>query len=232
MPEKKKQDIVYAVTNPAMPDWVKIGISSGGEKGLIERIRGLYRTNVPLQFKLEYAIRVENARAIEGEIKRAFKEHRRNPNREFYKISSESATSILKIAQIGGGEELRHDEIKNISDAEVPKNELRERDREEKVVNERRSNFKFSDLGIATNEVLVFKPDETKKATVIAAKKIAYGDEGDEEVKEYSVSRLAKKLLGVSYSVNGSLYWIHKGETLDEIRRRKEEEELDELAEE
>jgi len=228
MPKKQniKQDILYAVTNPAMPDWVKIGISSGGETGLIKRIRGLYSTNVPLQFKLEYAVRVENARTIEGKIKLAFKEHRRNPNREFYKISPESAKSILEIAQIGGGEELRPDEIKKISNAEVPKNELRERDHEEEVVNARRSKFRFSDLDIEDGAELVFTHDKTKKATVLASKnKVAY------EGKEYSVSRLATILLKSPTSVSGTLYWTYNGETLDEIRRRKEDE-LDDLTEE
>jgi len=224
-----EKDIVYAVANPAIPDWVKIGITSGGEKGLIQRMNALYNTSVPLRFTLVYAARVKNisARDIEKAIAELLQEERENPKREFYKTSQGKAKSILTVVKIAnGGEELSLDEIKNISNKGVPKNELEEREREEWVNIKRRLNFTFPELGIKNGSILVFTQDETKKATVRGPKKVEY------EGKSYSVSGLAKKLLDYSYGVSGSLYWTYEGETLDEIRRRKEADELNKLTDE
>ena len=35
-----------------------------------------------------------------------------------------------------------------------------------------------------------------------------------------SLSAAAKKVLGVAYGVNGTLYWMYQGETIWERRRR------------
>jgi hypothetical protein len=40
-----------------------------------------------------------------------------------------------------------------------------------------------------------------------------------------SLSASAQKLLGYPYQVQGTIYWIYEGETLDERRRRLESEE-------
>jgi len=224
-----EKDIVYAATNPAMPDWVKIGITSGGEKGLRKRLNDLYNTSVPLRFTIVYAARVKNisAREIEKAIAELLQEERENPKREFYKTSQGKAKSILTVVKLAnGGEELSLDEIKNISNKGVPKNELEELQREERDDIKRRLNFTFPELGIKKGSVLVFTQDETKKATVIGPKKVEY------EGKSYSLSGLAKLLLKTRYSVNGSLYWTYKGETLDELRRRKEADKLNKLTEE
>jgi len=225
-----KKDIIYALTNRAMPDWVKFGISSGGEEGLRKRMKALYNTSVPLRFEVVYAARVKNisAREIEKAIAVLLEEERENPKREFYKTSQGKAKTILTtlVKLANGGEELSLDEIKNISNKGVPKNELEELQREERDDIKRRLNFTFPELGIKKGSVLVFTQDETKKATVIGPKKVEY------EGKSYSLSGLAKLLLKTRYSVNGSLYWTYKGETLDELRRRKEADKLNKLTEE
>ena len=40
-----------------------------------------------------------------------------------------------------------------------------------------------------------------------------------------SPSTAAQKILGYPYSVQGTVYWMYEGETLDERRRRLESEE-------
>ena len=55
--------IVYVITNPAMPNLVKIGRTSQEEAGT--RIAQLYTTGVPVPFNLEYACRVQNSEEVE-----------------------------------------------------------------------------------------------------------------------------------------------------------------------
>ena len=51
--------IVYVLTNPAMPGLVKIGKTYADDVGL--RLGQLYTTGVPLPFDLGYACKVPNA---------------------------------------------------------------------------------------------------------------------------------------------------------------------------
>jgi hypothetical protein len=52
------QEIIYILTNEAMPDLVKIGYTNNS---LEERLKQLDRTNLPLPFEVYYACEVENA---------------------------------------------------------------------------------------------------------------------------------------------------------------------------
>jgi len=230
----EQKDIIYVATNPAMPDWIKIGTTSNGEDGLRKRMKALSNTSVPFPFKLRYAVQNEKATTIESKIKEHLAEDRLNPKREFYNTSLEKAIEILQVVAIsGGGKEFSFDEIKDISDAKVSQDELKERDDEEQNVNKRRANFRFADLGIEDGAELVFTQDETQKATVLIDKnKVIYHG------KEYTLSGLTDQLLasqkrkvnGAPYwtKVNGTLYWTYDSETIDAIRRRKEEDDLTE----
>ena len=51
-------EIVYILTNEAMPGYVKIGMTNNS---LLERMKQLDRTNIPLPFECYYACEVENA---------------------------------------------------------------------------------------------------------------------------------------------------------------------------
>lgn len=69
---------------------------------------------------------------------------------------------------------------------------------------------------------IYFSRDENKKAKVIdlhSAKSIEYNGEIT------SLSTSAQEILGVAYGVAGTDYWMYDGETLDERRRRIENEE-------
>ena len=55
-------EIVYILTNEAMPDMVKIGITSTTVE---ERMKSLQTTGVPLPFTCYYAAEVEDAGKIE-----------------------------------------------------------------------------------------------------------------------------------------------------------------------
>ena len=72
---------------------------------------------------------------------------------------------------------------------------------------------------IPVGSELLFSRDENIKAKVIDNKLI----ECNGEVA--SLSATAQKLLGVAWPAQGPIYWIYKGETLDERRKRFESEE-------
>ena len=64
------------------------------------------------------------------------------------------------------------------------------------------------------NEIIKFMNDENIKCYVKNEKKVIYQDE------EYSLSSLAKQLLGANYNVAGTHYFTYKGEKLCDLRER------------
>jgi hypothetical protein len=63
---------------------------------------------------------------------------------------------------------------------------------------------------------LFFINDENIKAKVIDNRYVEYNGEVT------SLSNAAQKALGREYSVQGPIYWMYEGETLEERRRRFE----------
>ena len=76
--------IVYVLTNPAMPSLVKIGQTSSMD--VKNRLVQLYTTGVPFPFKLEFACKVSNSVEVEKALHQAFAPYRVNPSREFLAI--------------------------------------------------------------------------------------------------------------------------------------------------
>ena len=85
------QNIVYVLSNEAMPNLVKIGIASD----INERMKQLYSTGVPLPFTCEYAGLVENASQVEKPFI-AFSHNRLHDRREFFEIERLKQSFYLK----------------------------------------------------------------------------------------------------------------------------------------
>ena len=81
----------------------------------------------------------------------------------------------------------------------------------------RRSIFRFSIVDIPAGSELLFSRDESKKAIVVDDRNIEFNG------KKTSLSTSAQEILGYEYGVAGTDYWMYEGETLDERRRRFEE---------
>ena len=198
-------EIIYILTNEAMPGYVKIGKTTNN---LEQRVRELsVSTSVPLPFTVFYACTVKNAQFVEHQLHDAFDDNRVNPKREFFRVAPERVVAALKLA-----------EIENIT----PQKDLieTEEDREaHKEALERRGRFNFELANIPLGAGIYFSRDENKKAKVIdlhSAKSIEYNG------KVTSLSTSAQEILGSDYSVAGTDYWMYDGETLDERRRRIE----------
>ena len=202
-------EIIYILINEAMPGYVKIGKTT---TSLEQRMRELDVTSVPLPFECFYASKVKakdpndpKSLDVERQLHDAFLDHRVRSSREFFEISPERAVSALKLT---GGEDV------------TPHKDFVESQEDQQALNQARTcrdkfNFKMVDIPVGAE--LVFFNDENLKARVVDEKFIDFNGE---------VTRLspaAQKILGYSYKVAGTLYWMYEGETLDERRRRFEE---------
>jgi len=196
-------EIVYVLINEAMPGYVKIGLTTDLE----QRIRSLDTTSVPLPFECFYACTVTDSRFVERQLHDAFLDHRVRSNREFFEVSPERVVSALKLA-----------EIEDIT----PKSDYVETKEDQKALNEareRRAMFNFQMVDIPINAKIQFIDDPTKVATVTSYQgqhTITY------EGVVTSPSAVAQNIRGTSYPLQGTLYWMYDGETLDERRQRME----------
>ena len=90
-------NIVYVLTNPAMPGFVKIGMTDGSD--VQARMNSLYSTGVPFPFECAVAWEIEGLTAgeVEGALHIAFGPQRVNPSREFFEIDPEQVQVLLRI---------------------------------------------------------------------------------------------------------------------------------------
>ena len=195
-------EIIYILTNEAMPGYVKIGKTS---TSLEQRIRDLSAsTSVPLPFTCFYACTVENMNFVEHQLHDAFDNNRINPKREFFQIAPERVVAALKLV-----------EIEDVT----PKKDYVDSKEDQKALiqaRKRRTDFSFKAADISIGAEIYFSRDESVKAKVIDNRTIEINGE------KTSLSLSAQKILGYNYGVAGPDYWMFDGESLDERRRRIE----------
>ena len=90
-------NIVYVLTNPAMPGMVKIGMTDRPD--VQRRMNELYSTGVPLPFECVIAREIEDREAteIENALHIAFGPYRVSDSREFFGIQPEQAEALLQV---------------------------------------------------------------------------------------------------------------------------------------
>ena len=212
-------EIVYIFANPAMPDYIKIGRTSRDE--VEKRLKELSNpSGVPVPFECLYAVEVADAKKVEDAIHEAFDCDRPNKRREFFTTASDRIMTLLDAFAISP------DESDSIQE-EFDKNT----DTEDKLAqtrvaeaSERRSNLKFSEIGIQPGAELAFLKDGTKKCKVVDDKKVEYNG------KITSLSKLAVQLLqevGInrpSATAQGAYWFTYEGERLTTRRDRLERE--------
>lgn len=205
-----KTGVIYILTNPSFPEYVKIGYADDIDK----RLQQLNRSEcIPFAFRV-YATYEVNSRLSDLKIHSII--DKLNPNlrsienfngkqriREFYAMSPEDAYSILEaIAEIHGCA----DKLKRIAMDETQKQAeetAQEIDAEHK---ERQSPFRFSMCGIQPGEEIEYCNNPEIKCTVVDDKTVSY------QGQVYSLSALAQLLTGSKYSVAGPRYFKYRGE--------------------
>ncbi len=210
--------VIYILTNPSFPDYVKIGYATDIEK----RLKQLNRSEtIPFAFRV-YAIYEVDKGLSDKELHKLIDSL--NPElrtietfdgkervKEFYAMTAEDAYSLLEcIAKISGtGDRLKRmsPEGHEILDQQIA-DEVKE--------TVRRGPFRFSECGIPFGSEIEFVDDPSVKPVVIDDRHIEYLGETT------SVSALARKLKGFDHPVQGTLWFKYKGEVLSELRDRLE----------
>jgi hypothetical protein len=207
--------VLYVLTNVAMPGLVKIGCTSGSVE---ERIKTLSSdTGVPLAFECHFAAKVENMKAKEKTLHQLFSDQRINPKREFFRVAPEKIVLAIRMGQF---EEVTPEKLSLSPEEDKAFEKAVESDIK------KRSAIKLDAIGIHPGKILTLSRDEDIHATVVEGNKVEY--EG--QVMSLSAAALmALQKLGYKPpAASGSDYWMVDGETLDAIRIRKEEEDIEE----
>jgi hypothetical protein len=199
-------EIIYILTNEAMPDLIKIGMTDNLERRVGELSRA---SGVPLPFEVYYACEVESMTEAEPALHDAFLDFRVNPKREFFKMNPERVVSVLRLLQ-----------KKDVT----PNNDIVESKEEQVALDmarSRRPRFNFEAAKIPIGSQLKFLYDETKVCEVASRTEVMH------DGRVQSLNQLTLEMLRGSgriwKAVQGPAYWLYEGETLDERRRRLEE---------
>ena len=193
--------IVYVLTNPAMPDMVKIGKTSSENPQV--RIDTLYNTSVPVPFICEIAVRVDDESQLETAIFDLLDDCRVNPKREFFRIHPERLKPLLHLI---GNEDVTpeiNSENESIDDVSRIAGEN---------LKGARPNFNFEEMGIPEEAEIVFnRTGETAK--VATPRSVIFRDE------ETTLTRATK--IALEKPMNTFLaprpYWSYNGRSLVEI---------------
>lgn len=213
--------VIYILTNPSFPEYVKIGYADDIEK----RLSQLNRSEcIPFAFRV-YATYEVNSRLSDLKIHSII--DKLNPNlrsidnfnghkriREFYAMPPEDAYTILEaIAEIHGcGDKLRL--AKPSEDELVAEETAREIVQESK---ERAAPFRFSMCNIPMGAEIEFccrgNDNTGKTCTVVDDRHVSY------ECRTLSLSALASEFTGKA-PVQGPSYFKYNGEWLNDIRQK------------
>jgi len=203
MPEIQSQ-IVYVLTNPAMPGLVKIGKTTQLE--VDDRMRQLYGTGVPVPFDCAFACQVRDATEVEKALHFAFGTTRINPNREFFKIEPERVIAVLRLLKI---DDITA-QVERTIESDIPQADIQSG---QELKRARRPKMNFHDLGIQTGSVLIFTENPAVTATVSDERKVQF------DGATCSLTAATRKSLGLAedYAIQPSPFWTFNGKTLKEL---------------
>lgn len=189
-------EYVYILTNPAMPDWVKVGKSNN----VMRRINDLNCTAVPLPFECFACLKVpaDNVMNVERGLHK-FLGFSFQKEKEFFRTSAEHVLKYFETAQ------LLNPAYEIIKGEALEDSSLTDK--------EKAAATTFDLLELPVGSKLVFTKDPTKVCEVSdKVNHVTY------EGETYTISGLAVKLCG--YSVTGYSYFTFEDEVLWDRRRR------------
>jgi hypothetical protein len=213
---KQTPQMVYVLTNPAMPGLIQIGKTTQQE--IKERMKQLYSTGVPVPFNCVFACQVKDAKEVEDALKFAFditvrgvggvseKRIRINPNREFFEIEPERVIAVLRLLMIA---EITVEVEKTIE------SDLTDADKQsaKKLKQSRRPILNYTVLKIPVGSILVSTEDPTVTVKVLDERKVEF--EGYSCFLAVPTRKVLK--LPDDYSIQPSPYWTYNGKNLKDI---------------
>ena len=212
--------VIYILTNPSFPDYVKIGFA----KDLEKRMGQLNRSEtIPFAFRAYAVYEVESNLTdlvlhdlidkLNPDLRSIENFDGKERKREFYAMTPEDAYALLEcIAQISGTE----DRLKKMA---PEGHEILDEETAREVAKEaKRGRFKFSKYEIPVGAIIKYINDPSIEATVVDDRHISY------KGVTTSTSALAQELLESDYPVQGTAYFTYEGEKLTDRRDRMESE--------
>ncbi len=216
------QGVIYILTNPSFPDYVKIGFA----KDLEKRMAQLNRSEaIPYAFRAYAVYEVNSALTdtvlhqlidrLDPSLRSIETFDGRERRREFYAMKAEDAYALLEcIAKISGTQ----DRLKKMT---PEGHEILDEETAAEVAREaRRGPFKFSEVGIPFGEKIQFINDTAQEAIVLDDRHVTY------KGVTSSLSALAQQLLESEYQVQGPAFFLYEGEKLSDRRDRIERERI------
>ena len=219
---KSTTGVIYILTNPSFPQYIKIGYA----KDVKKRLDSLNSSSaIPFAFRIYATYEVESElsdKKLHAILDKLNPDLRTKENvngksriREFYAMSPEDAYDILEaIAEINGTKQ----RLKLHKATEEEKADEALAKEIETKHQERMAPFSFTVCGIQPGEKVEFfhiaKKLEDPFATVVDEKRVEYKGE------TWSLSALAKDILKSSYPCQGPKYFKYKGEWLYKIHRK------------
>lgn len=213
---------IYIMTNPSFPEYVKIGYAKDPEQRLSELNRS---TAVPFAFRIYATYEVDSELSdkklhsildkLNPDLRSMEEIEGKKRVREFYAMSAEDAYSILEaIAEINGFTD-------RLDKRRVTKEEREDEHAAQEISEahrERLAPFAFSLCRISVGEQVEFchpgNKNDGAKCTVVDDKHVAYNG------ITWSLTALAKHLLGRKSEVAGPRHFKYKGEWLVDLRHR------------
>ena len=213
---------IYILTNPSFPQYVKIGYAADVKQRLDELNRS---SAVPFAFRVYATYEVDSALSdkklhtildkLNPELRSMEEIDGKKRIREFYAMTPEDAYAILEaIAEING---YKHRLKKWKATAAEQKDEAMAQEISE-AHQERLAPFTFSMCNIAVGDQIEFccvgNEHSGTLCTVVDEKHVEYDNQ------QWSLTALAKHLLGTKGAIAGPRYFKYKGEWLNDIRHR------------
>lgn len=235
--------VIYILTNPSFPDYIKIGFATDMQ----QRLHQLNRSEcIPFAFQV-YAIYEVDHALVDLDLHNLI--DRLNPNlraiedfngkrrvREFYAMSPEDAYSLLEnIAKIHG----RTNKLRRIanmtntwqmSDGDVvpgvsttrgsaSSGRAQKHEKQGKVSQTGRAKaFSFSMVGIPVGAAVEFCCEGDEHSGLIC--RVVDDKHVWHDNQTWSLSSLAKMLIGAPTAVQGPAYFKYNGEWLNDMRKR------------
>ncbi len=206
-------EIVYVLTNEAMPGLVKVGLTTDTVEARISHLSS--HSGVPLPFECYFAAEVQDCSRIEKILHQLFAELRVNPKREFFRVDPEKVVLAISIGEF-------KEVTPGVIDIDQEEQQALER------VRARRPNLKLGSVGIKPGAILTFSRDESITAEVLPEGRILL--DGEALSPSAAALKVLRQLGYRTPTASGSAYWMFEGELLDERRRRLEAGQFDEPA--
>lgn len=216
--------VIYILTNPSFPQYVKIGYADNVES----RLKQLNNSEcIPFAFRIYATYEVEDRLTdlrlhtlidqLNPDLRSIDNIDGKKRVREFYAMSPEQAYSILETIAILGGRKERL-KLWELSDEERKDVELAQEIEEEHI--ERLSPFAFSKCNISVGSKITFvcsgNAHSGTECVVVDDKNVEYNGE------KYSLSALATKFTQSKHGTTGPTHFKYNGEWLYQIRAKLE----------